>query len=433
MIGSWEVLTGILVLAIAVGLLSGFWTAFALGVAGVVVVFISGGAESLHVVGNILWNNTAEFVLTAVPLFLLMGRLILISGVGERFFRGMDYWTRWLRGGLVPASIVATGVFSATTGSSVTTAAAVGTVALPEMKDRGYKSGFAAASIAAGGTLGILIPPSIPLIIYGSLVSVSVAKLFAGALIPGVILMILFIAYSVIRTTITPDIAGGRVAGVRWRKRLSALPGMLPVIGLIGLVIGTIYAGVATPTEAAALGALGALAISARRLTRQTVIEALTGTVTTTVMIFAIIVGAQMVSYALVESGASREIAGAIVNLGLGQLGLLVLITAIYIALGDFIDGVSMMLLTLPVLFPVVLAVGFDPFVFGVIMVLFIELGQITPPVGLNLFVIHGIDRTIPHREIIVSALPYAFLMIVMVFLVAMFPDLVLSLAGGAG
>lgn len=427
----WWVALIILIVMIAVAMISGLWTAIALGVPALIVVYIVLGDRGLTSLGSLLWNNTSGFVLTAVPLFLLMGQFIVISRIGEGFFKGVDSWTRWLPGGLAAGTVLSAGVLGAPIGSSVATAAAVGTPALPEMRRRGYHPAFAAAAIAGGGSLGILIPPGIPLIIYGSLVGESVSKLFAGSLLPGIILMTAFIVYTLVQVAIKPGLAGEKLPGTSFVEKLKALPSMIPVVLLVVLVIATIYAGVATPTEAAALGAAGALIIAARRMTWKLLWASIRGSIMSTVMVFAIVVAAQIISFAFVSSGISRELSQAVVNLGLNQLGFLVLITLLYVVLGQIIDGVSMMLLTLPVIFPIALAVGFDPIVFGVIMCVFIELGQITPPIGLNLFMVHSIDRSIPIMAIAKWSLPYVGLMLIMVYVINFFPQTVLWLAEG--
>jgi tripartite ATP-independent transporter DctM subunit len=362
-----------------------------------------------------------------------MGQFILVSGLSENFFRGMDYWLRRVPGGLMPGSLVACGIFAATNGSSVATAAAVGGVALPEMTSRKYDSKLAAGTIAAGGTLGILIPPSVPLILYASMQAQSVAQLFAAALLPGLILAGLFILYVAIRTIVDPTLAGEVRNPVPLRDRFLALPPMIPVFLLIFLVIGTIYAGVATPTEAASLGALGALVMSLPRLNARRFVECLVSSVNTTVMVLAIMLGAQVISFALESTNASRSMTQAVIDLDLSKWALLGVVSVLYIILGDFIDGISMMLLTLPLLFPIMVDAGFNPIVFGVMLVVFIELGQITPPVGLNLFVIHSIDRRIPHSAVIRGSLPFGFIMLALVALLAAFPGLAMWLANKAG
>jgi C4-dicarboxylate transporter, DctM subunit len=430
---SWKLELILLLAVLFTLLLSGVWTAFALGGAGALVLYIHGGNTSLGALGSIAWTSNSSFILTAVPLFVLMGQFILASGLSEGFFRGMDYWLRRVPGGLMPGSLLACGVFAATNGSSVATAASVGAVALPEMTERNYDQKIAAGTIAAGGTLGTLIPPSVPLILYASLQAQSVAQLFAAAFLPGLLLLAMFVIYVMVRTALDPTLAGETRDAVSLRDRLLSLPPMVPVFLLIALVIGTIYSGVATPTESAALGAVGALIMSLPRMTVPTFVKAFVSSVNTTVMVLAIMLGAQVISFALVDTGASRELTQSVINLGLSKWALLGVISVLYIILGDFIDGISMMLLTLPLLYPIVVAAGFDPIVFGVMLVLFIELGQITPPVGLNLFVIHSIDRRISHRDVIRGALPFGALMLVLVAVLGAFPDLALWLAHRAG
>lgn len=416
----------VLALAMAVLLLSGLWTAFALGIAGMVVIVLNSGSQGFEALGSIGWNLGNDFILTAVPLFLLMGQMILVSGLSEKFVLSVELWFRGIPGGLLPGSIFASGVFAATTGSSVATAAAVGTVALPDMKRRGYSLSLSAGSIAAGGTLGVLIPPSIPLILYGAMTSTSIATLFAVAIVPGVALVALFILYVIVRTLLSPSLTGRDKAPFELGPALRSSAAMVPVFLLIGLVLGTIYAGVATPTEAAAIGAAGATLLAARRLNLHTIRTAVVRTVETTTMVLAIMLGAQILSYAVVDSGANRALTDWIIASDFSPTVFLLVLFALYIVLGAFLDGVSMMLLTLPLLLPVIVSAGLDPVWFGILLVLFIELGQITPPVGLNLFVLEGLDKDVSHSMVSKGVLPFVGIIVAMASALAIFPELLI-------
>jgi tripartite ATP-independent transporter DctM subunit len=322
---------------------------------------------------------------------------------------------------------VACAVFAAVSGSSVATAAAIGTVAIPEMTRRGYERRLLFGSLAAGGTLGILIPPSIPMIIYGAMVDQSVERLFIGGVVPGILLTLLFMAFIWVRVTVTPSLVPPAEAAPTWGERLRSLPGVAPMVCLILLVLGSIWLGYATPTEAAAVGATAAmlLAALARRLTWTAFRESVAGTVRTTCMVLFIIVGAQILSYGLVRSGVSRALTAWVVGVGLSRWLLLGIIVLLYIFLGCVIDGVSMMVLTIPILYPIVIAAGFDPIWFGIVLVIMIELGAITPPVGLNMFVIQGLSGGRPLSEIVWGSLPFGVLMLVEIVIISLFPGLV--------
>lgn len=414
---------------LAVLLLSGLWIAAALGVTGLIMLYIAEGGTSFPSIANIGFNMFNSFTLAAVPLFIFMGEIVYLGGASRRLFEALDMWTRRLPGGLLHGSIAASGLFAATTGSSVATAAAVGSVALPEIEKRGsYHMPSVCGTLAAGGTLGILIPPSIPLILYGTLENLSISKLFAAALIPGVLLCLSYMVYTYVRVKLVAGVAPATTRGGGLRASLAVAPGVIPVLALIALVLVTVYTGVATPEEAAALGVAGACIIGARALSTRLLYEALKRTIHTSVMVFMIMLGAQILAFALVQTGLSREITQWVVDLALPKAALLAVIVLIYIILGDFIDGNSMMLLTLPLFYPIILAAGFDPIWFGVILVILIELGQITPPVGLNLFVIQGLARRVPHGAIVRQALPFGAIMIGVVVVLALAPDIALWL-----
>ncbi|HEY2991691.1 MAG TPA: TRAP transporter large permease subunit [Methylomirabilota bacterium] len=424
---TWEVVL-LLVTGLLVGLLmSGLWIAFGLGIAGVIVLLLWGGPAALNALGPIAWNTVESFVLTSVPLFILMGEVILRAGLSDGFYRSMGVWFSGLRGGLLQSNIVACAIFAAVSGSSVATAAAIGTVAIPEMLKRGYERRILFGSLAAGGTLGILIPPSIPMIIYAALVEQSVERLFIAGVLPGIVMSLVFMAYIWVHVALRPRLVPPETAPASWSERLRSVVGVGPMALLILLVLGSIWLGYATPTEAAAVGASAAIALSllARRLTWRVFTDSVAGTVRTTCMVLFIIVGAQILSYALVRTGASRALTAWVVGLGLSRWLLFAIIILLYVFLGCIIDGVSMMVLTLPILYPIVVGAGFDPIWFGIVLVIMIELGGITPPVGLNMFVIQGLSGGRPMSEIVWGSLPFGVLMLVVLVLISIFPDLV--------
>jgi C4-dicarboxylate transporter DctM subunit len=429
---SWAALL-VVVTALLVGLLcSGLWIAFGLGITGVLLLLLHGGIGALAPIGTIAWDTVESFVLTSVPLFILMGEVILRSGLSDRFYRSMALWFHGVRGRLFQSNVVASAIFAAVSGSSVATAAAIGTVAIPEMTNRGYERRLLFGSLAAGGTLGILIPPSIPMIIYGAMVDQSVERLFIGGVVPGLLLTGLFMAFIWARVTITPTLVPPGEARPSWGERVRSLPGVAPMVCLIVLVLGSIWLGYATPTEAAAVGATAAmaLAVGGRRLSWSAFAGSVAGTVRTTCMVLFIIVGAQILSYALVRTGVSRALTAWVVGLGLSRWLLFAIIVLLYIFLGCIIDGVSMMVLTIPILYPIVVAAGFDPIWFGIVLVIMIELGAITPPVGLNMFVIQGLSGGRPLSEIVWGSLPFGVLMLIAIVILSVFPGLVTFLPG---
>lgn len=424
---SWQA-AGIVYLALMlVLLLGGVWIAVALGMVGIVGIAILQPAL-LAGMASIVWGQLDSFVLTAVPLFLFMGAMLMNSGVSGRFYRGLTPWLDPIPGGLAQSNIVACAIFAALCGSSVATAGAIGSVAIPEMRKRGYDMSVTAGTLAAGGTLGILIPPSIPFIIYGSTVGESVGRLFAAGMVPGLLLTLLFMLFLGVQAKLRPGLAPAP-EGVTAGSKLRSIPDMAPIIALIVLVLGGIYAGVMTPTEAAGIGASGAVAIAAiyRKLSWAVLRQSLVETVRANAMILLIVVAAQIMSFALVSAGVPRGIVGVIGELHASRWVIFGVIAVAYLILGCLMDALSLMLLTLPVVYPIMQAQGFDPIWFGVVLVLLLEIGLITPPVGMNLFVIQGISGR-PLREVSVGAFPYVIIMLLEIVLLAFFPSIALWL-----
>jgi C4-dicarboxylate transporter DctM subunit len=424
-----ELLTLILVVSLAVMLMAGQWTAFALGICGVVVLYLSKGLLGLTALSSVIWNNANSYILIAVPMFLLMGEIILRSGVSTYFYRGVAVLMGRLPGGLLHANIASCAVFSAVSGSSVATAATVGTVAIPEMLSRGYEPRTVFGSLAAGGTLGILIPPSIVMVLYGALVEESIARLFMAGVVPGLLMASIFMVFIAVLLLLKPSYAPPREAG-SGKSRVAEAAHVFPVLGLLVVVLGSIYSGIATPTEASALGAAGAivLALGYGSFTRRVFTESLMATVKTTCMVALIIICAQILSTALTYSGVSRTVSEWVMGLGLGKWQFFVALVVLYLVLGCFVDGVSMIYMTLPVLLPVVKAFGFDLIWFGVILTVLIELGQITPPVGLNLFTIHAISGGAKFSEVAAGSAPYVALMLLVILMLCLWPEIALWL-----
>ena len=359
-----------------------------------------------------------------------MGELILQSKMGERFYIGMSLIFRRIPGGLLHTNIVSAAIFSALTGVSVATAATIGTVAIPELTKHGYDRKMVFGSLAAGGTLGILIPPSIPMILYCVLAQQSIAKLFAAGILPGILIACFFLIYIAIRVMLNPGLAPAKVPqddqpGMGFRGFALSV---FPIIGLIVMILGGIYLGVITPTEAAAVGAFLSLILYLfyTKFDLRTLKLVIGNTVRTSCMVLFIVVGAQIFSFALVYSGLNRLLVSWVVSFGDVQGTIFVLICIIYICLGFFFDPISILVLTMTILYPIIVQFNFDPIWFGVILVILIELGLITPPVGINLFVIHGISGKRSMAEVIAGVFPYIFILLFGILVLYIFPSIAL-------
>jgi C4-dicarboxylate transporter, DctM subunit len=427
---SWDLALGIYIFMLMALLLGGVWIGLALGVTGVFGITVWSGIKLWPSFGEVFWNISNSFTLTAVPLFVLMGSIILHSGISKRFYRGISLWLRPIPGGLLHSNIVGCAIFAAISGSSTATALTIGTVAIPEMRSRGYNDAILLGSLAGGGCLGILIPPSIPMVIYGSMVQESIAKLFMGGFLPGILLSLIFMSYILTLVLIKPSLAPRETKKANLEELLVGLLNCWPVGLLILAIMGGIYFGVVTPTEAAAIGCGISILLSIvyRELTWKALKNSLASAVAANCVIMFIILGAQLLTFALVNSGIPRELTKFIISMQIPQWEFFLLICIMYGILGCFIDGISMMLLTLPLLYPVVISMGFDSIWFGIVLVVLIEFGQLTPPMGLNLFAIHSISEGSPLSEIVKGSMPYIMMIGFLVFLLYLFPDIALFL-----
>ena len=381
-------------------------------------------------IGEISWTASTDFILLAIPLFVLLGEILLKAGIAESTYKALDRWLSWLPGGLMHANIGTSAMFSATSGSSVATAATVTTVALPQARKLGYNESLFAGSIAAGGTLGILIPPSINLIVYGFLTNTSIPKLFMAGIVPGILLAIIFMLCILVLCWIKPSLGSARKHAT-WGERFISLKDLLPVLGIFFIVIGSIYAGYATPTESAALGVLTALALAAShgKLSWRFFQEVIEGTMRTTAMIMIIITAAYFLNFILASIGLTERLTTFLDDLGLSPLGMMGVIICIYIVLGFFIETLSLMVITIPIIAPVVINLGFDPIWFGVLLILLIEMALITPPVGLNLYVVQGVRQKGTISEVMIGSIPFVAMIIMMIILMMIFPGLPLILS----
>lgn len=381
--------------------------------------------------GELAWNSSSDFILIALPMFIMMGELMHRSGLSERLFSALSPWFARIPGRLIHTNIAASAIFAATSGSSVATAATIGTVAIPTMDKGGYNRPLFLGSIAAGGTLGILIPPSINMIIYAVLTDTSVADLYAAGFIPGFMLAMLFSLMVFALALWRPAWAGPKVdvSGL-WAARVAGLPHLLPPLGLFLVVVGSIYAGVATPTEAAALGLMATVLLVAanRQLSMAVLLRAFEGTVRTTSMVMLIVIAALFLNFVMVSIGLVKAITDMVTGLGWSPLGTLVAIIVFYLILGCFMETLSMMIATTPVVVPVITAMGYSPVWWGIVFVILMEAALITPPVGLNLYVVQAVRGGGRFFDLCIGALPFVALMIVMVALLIAFPSLALWL-----
>lgn len=381
--------------------------------------------------GNLVWSTSNNASLIAIPFFVLLGEILVRSGLAARTYTALDRWVSWLPGGLVHANVATATMFSATSGSSVATAATVATVATPQAERLGYDPRLFSGAIAAGGTLGIMIPPSINLIVYGFLTQTSIPRLFLAGLLPGLLLALAFMLVTVLLCAWRPSLGGERrVFG--WSARWRALGDLIPIILLFAAIVGSIYQGWATPTEAAAVGVAGAIAIATvfGEVSAGVFRDSLLGTVRVTAMIMLVIIGASFLNFTLASAGLGRELESFLDALGLTPLGTILVVILIYIVLGFFIETLSLMVVTIPIIVPLVVEQGYDPVWFGILMIVLVEMALITPPVGLNLYVVQGARRSGDLTDVMIGAIPYVLMMCLMVALLVAYPTLALWLPG---
>lgn len=376
-----------------------------------------------------VWGSTSSWTLTALPLFLWMGEILFRSKLSNDMFKGLAPWLNWLPGRLLHTNVVGCAIFAAISGSSAATCATIGKITLPELKKRGYPDAQAIGTLAGAGTLGLLIPPSIIMIVYGVAANVSIAKLFLAGVVPGVVLALLFSGYIVVWSLLNRERLPGKEPATSLQHKLHASRHLIPVVTLIALVLGGIYSGIATATEAAALGVAGSLVLSRLEgsLNWESFREGLVAACRTYCMIGLILAGAAFLTLAMGFIGLPRQVAEFIGGLQLSPFALMLLLVLFFIVLGCFLDGISMVVLTIAVLLPTVQAAGFDLIWFGIFIVLVVEMAQITPPVGFNLFVLQGLTQ----REvtwIARTALPLFTLMMAAVLLTYVLPELALWL-----
>jgi tripartite ATP-independent transporter DctM subunit len=419
-----------LVAVLLLGLLAGaVWVGPALMAIGVISLEMFRDMRVDRFLAGDIWSSSTSVELITLPLFILMGEILYHTRLSENLFRGLAPWTRRLPGGLIHVNVMGCTLFAAVSGSSAATTATVGRITLKELLSRGYDKRLAVGSLAGAGTLGFLIPPSIPLIVYGVVADVSILDLFIAGLVPGLGLAAMFMGWIAIRATLTPGLVPRSEAGVGFAAAIGALVNLAPILLLIAFVIGSLYLGFASITEAAAMGVLGALVVGVgqRTLTPARLWQALLGTVRTCSMIGLILVGALFLSKAMARLGLPAEIAGAVASWGLSPFGLIAVLLLFYLVLGTILDGLSAIVMTLPVTLPLAVGAGFDPVWFGIFLIITIEMAQITPPVGFNLFVIQGLTGDGIFR-IAAWAAPFCVIMMVFTIVITLFPEIVLFL-----
>ncbi|CAN1507172.1 DctQ TRAP-type C4-dicarboxylate transport system, large permease component [Burkholderiaceae bacterium] len=418
-------------LLLFVGLLvSGMWIPFAVGIAALAYLLHAGGVPSLTSLGLVSWGSMNSFTLTAIPLFILMAEILLESGLSQRIFRGLSQVVRFLPGGLLQTNIAGCAVFAAVSGSSVACAASIGTVSVPQLRQRGYDMSLASGTLAAGGTLGILIPPSIAMIVYGTFAETSIAKLFLAGIVPGLVLTGLFMLYIGIRAVLNPSLAPKDNSGssISW---LAVANDVMPFGVMILLLMGSLYSGIVTPTEAAALGCCIAWLVSKiwGEMSFSTLRRAIRKSVIATGSILFVVYAAFLFSYAIGLAGIAKEISEGVTQAGISKEMFLLFVVLALTILGCFVDSMGMMVITVPILLPSLHVYNIDPIWFGILIVLLVELGQVTPPMGMNLFVIKNISGE-SLSSVIRGTMPFWGLYLFLMVLIYFFPQLVLWLPG---
>jgi C4-dicarboxylate transporter, DctM subunit len=417
-------------------LLMGVPIAFSLMLAGFLgTAYLTSINAALPTVARTVYESASHYPYTIIPLFIVMGSYAEITGISGDLYGAFDKWLRRLPGGLGMATIAAIAGFSAISGSSVASSAAFGKLAYPEMRRFNYSPRLAAGTVAAGATIDFLIPPSLGFVIFGMLTEQSIGKLLISGLIPGLMLAGAFMIILYVWVKFNPNSALSSPEGVSWKEKISALKGIWETVVIFLLVIGGIYTGLFTPTEAAGVGAtlIFLMAIWKKKLTLRILLESLLEAVRVSVMVLFLVAGANVFSYFLALSTIPMKVSASIAGLAVSKYAILTIIVLIYLVLGCFLDAISMMILTLPVIFPVVLQLGFDPIWFGVVCVLMMGAGLITPPVGLCVYTVASIAKDAPLEDVFKGALPFLIAILFVTFLITLYPQIALFLPGLMG
>ena len=412
----------LLLILLCVLLGTGLWIPMSLAVVGYIAMMAVHPQPGLFLASS-MWESTGSWTLAALPMFVWMGEILFRTKLSEELFNGLSPWVRWLPGRLLHVNILACGIFGSVSGSSAATCATVSKIALPELRRRGYDEGVAIGSLATAGTLGIMIPPSIIMVVYAVAAEVSIVRVFIAGMIPGILVMVLFSAYIAIWAMLNPDKQPAKEPALSFREKMRASAQLIPCTILIIAVIGTMFIGWATATEAAAFGVLGSLILAAvtRTLTWQSFKASLMGATRLSCMIMFILAGAAFLTKAMALTGIPSALAAGVEALNLGPFGIIAILTVVYLILGTALDGVSMIVLTTSIVVPMVQTAGFDLVWFGIFIVLLVEIAEITPPLGFNLFVMQtmtGKEQT----EIAWASLPFFLMLVLTVVLITLFP-----------
>ena len=418
----------VLLALLAVLLAGGVWIAVALMACGWVgMQYVGGNIPAGHVLATTIWGNSASWTLAALPLFIWMGEILFRTRLSEEMFRGLAPWLNWIPGRLLHVNVLACGIFGSVSGSSAATCATVAKIALPELKKRGYNEMISLGSLAGAGTLGILIPPSITMVVYAVQANVSIIQVFLAGFLPGLLVMALYSGYLILWSLANPSKSPPREPSMPFRMKLCESAKLVPTMLLIVLVFATLLFGWATATECAAWGVLGSLAIAwwHRALTWESFWQSVMGATRVTCMIMLILAGAAYMSQSMAYTGIPRELAAWVDGLQLSPYALIAALTVMYIVLGTALDGISMIVLTTAIVIPMIKTAGFDLVWFGIFVVLVVEMAEVSPPVGFNLFVLQtmsGKDSNTVAR----ASLPFFFLLVLAVALITVFPDIVM-------
>jgi tripartite ATP-independent transporter DctM subunit len=412
----------LLLIMLCVLLGTGLWIPMSLAVVGYIAMMAVHPQPGLFLASS-MWESTGSWTLAALPMFVWMGEILFRTKLSEELFNGLSPWVRWLPGRLLHVNVLACGIFGSVSGSSAATCATVSKIALPELRRRGYDEGVAIGSLATAGTLGIMIPPSIIMVVYAVAAEVSIVRVFIAGMIPGILVMVLFSAYIAIWAVLNPDKQPAKEPALSFREKMRASAQLIPCAILIIAVIGTMFIGWATATEAAGFGVLGSLILAAvtRTLTWESFKESLMGATRLSCMIMFILAGAAFLTKAMALTGIPSALAAGVESLHLGPLGIIAILTVVYLILGTALDGVSMIVLTTSIVVPMVQTAGFDLVWFGIFIVLLVEIAEITPPLGFNLFVMQtmtGKEQT----EVAWASLPFFLMLVLTVVLITLFP-----------
>ncbi len=426
---TWTTFFALMAIVLFALMIPGTWIAVCLGISGLVGLFVADGARYFSTLGTITWNAAIDFTLSAVPVFMFMGELIVASGLSKNFFRGLMKWGKRVPGSLLHVSVVACAIFSAISGSGPATASGIGSIAIPEMKKRKYQPPQIYGTLAASGTLGILIPPSLVLILYGSLTDLSIVKLFSAAIVPGLILTAFFLVYTFASSAITqskhPDQAPVLMAEDEGLTTAQALKGVLPLIVTIVILLGSLYGGYATPIESAALGTFIVLVFGfwLGELTIKKVYEAAKSASKSTVMCIVLMITAKYFTFAISRLNINRHLTQWVIDANFSPTAFLVIVGVIYLILGCFMDGGSIIVLTIPLLAPIVSQLGIDLVWLAIYITVLVQIGQVTPPMGLNLFIVQGVDRDCKFGEVCRGVIPYIIAMILFCIFLILVPQ----------